>query len=129
MSPWVDLALEGESMETRAGADPPLTRKKLDGAARLYLGDHDRRDPRASPLYGTLAGLPPVLLHVGEDAVLLDDARRYAEGVKAAGGTAELHVWQGMVHVFPASLAILRSAPEALDILGGFLRQHLADAS
>lgn len=129
MSPWIDLVLEGESMDARAGADPLLTRKKLDDAARLYLGGHDRRDPRASPLYGTLAGLSPVLLHVGEDEVLLDDARRYAKGMEAAGSTAELHVWQGMVHVFPANLAILRSAPEALDILGGFLLQYLADES
>ena len=58
MSPWIDLALTGNCMTSRAGADPLLTREELDGAAQLYLGDHDRRDPRTSPLYGNMSGLP-----------------------------------------------------------------------
>ena len=71
MSPWLDLALASGSMDARASADPLLTRSALAAAARLYLGEHDPRDPRASPLYGDLASLPPVFLHVGEDEVLL----------------------------------------------------------
>ena len=53
------------------------------------------------------------MLHVGEDEILLDDARRYAERLDAAGSAGELHVWKGMVHVFPANLALLRAAREA----------------
>jgi len=64
MSPWTDLALSGGSMETRDEADPLLTKDSLASAARLYLG---ARGPRASPLYGDLAGLKPVRMHVGED--------------------------------------------------------------
>jgi monoterpene epsilon-lactone hydrolase len=121
-SPWTDLALTGDSMTTRAAADPLLRRKELDDAARLYMGDRDRRDPLASPLFGDLAGLPPVLVHVGEDEVLLDDSLRFEGRCKSA----ELHVWRGMVHVFPASLAVLNAAREALDHVGSFLRRHLA---
>ena len=125
MSPWTDLALTGESMACRAACDPLLTRDALAEAARLYLGDHDRRDPRASPLYADPARLPPVLLHVGEDEVLLDDSLRYAARVKDAGGSAEAHVWQGMVHVFPSNLAMLHAAREALDGIATFLSEHL----
>jgi monoterpene epsilon-lactone hydrolase len=126
MSPWIDLALNGESVETRAKHDPVLTSDALEGARQMYLGHMNAKDPRVSPLYGDLAGLPPVLLHVGEDEILLDDARRYAHLMAESDPPAELHVWQGMVHVFPANLSQLQAAPEALDIAGEFLRRHLA---
>jgi monoterpene epsilon-lactone hydrolase len=91
MSPWTDLALSGASMETRDEADPLLTKDSLASAARLYLGAHDPRDPRASPLYGDPAGLPPGRMHAGEDEVLLDDSLRYGERLENAGGTVQVH--------------------------------------
>lgn len=127
LSPWTDLALTGESILNRADADPLLTADALYAARERYLGQHDPRDPLASPLYGDLAGLPPTMLHVGEDEILLDDARRYAERLGAAGSAGELRVWKGMVHVFPANLALLRAAREATDDIGTFLRRHLAE--
>lgn len=125
LSPWTDLALTGDSMTTRAGHDPLLTRDALDEARIAYLGARDPKAPAASPLYGDLAGLPPVMLHVGEDEILLADARRMADSIEAAGSTAELHVWQGMVHVFPANVALLKAAAEALDSVATFVRLHL----
>jgi acetyl esterase/lipase len=126
LSPWTDLALTGESITTRAEHDPLLTAAALQAARERYLvGQHDPREPLASPLYGNLAGLPPTMLHVGEDEILLDDARRYAERLGAAGSAGELHIWKGMVHVFPANLALLRAAREATDDIGAFLRRHL----
>lgn len=125
LSPWTDLALTGDSMTTRAGHDPLLTHEALEQARVAYLGATDSKDPEASPLYGDLAGLPPVMLQVGEDEILLADARRMADSIVAAGSTAELHVWQGMVHVFPANLALLKAAAGALDIVSTFLRLHL----
>jgi len=124
MSPWIDLALASESIETRAARDPLLSRSSLEGARQRYLGMVNANDPRASPVYGDLAGLPPVLLHVGEDEVLLDDARRYSDRLAESGGKVELHVWEGMVHVFPANISLLRAAHEALDIVGEFLRRE-----
>lgn len=122
MSPWTDLELSGSSMESRASADPLLNRATLETAATLYVEAKDRRNPQISPLYGLLSDLPPVCLHVGEDEVLLDDARRYADQFTDAGGEVELHVWKGMVHVFPANTAMLRAAGEALDDIARFLR-------
>jgi monoterpene epsilon-lactone hydrolase len=122
MSPWTDLALTGDSMTTRARHDPLLTPDTLEQARIAYLGATDPKDPGASPLYGDLTGLPPVMLHVGEDEILLSDSRRMADCFVTAGSTAELHVWQGMVHVFPANLALLKAAAEALDIVATFVR-------
>jgi epsilon-lactone hydrolase len=75
-------------------------------------------------LFGDLAGLPPVRIHVGEDEVLLDDSLRYAERLENEGGTVQVHTWEGMTHVFPSSVALLYAAKEALDDIGGFLRQQ-----
>ena len=129
MSPWTDLALTGDSVTTRAGHDPVLTHGALEQARITYLGDTDPKESRASPLYGDLTGLPPVMLHVGEDEILLDDARRMVDRIGSAGSTADLHVWQGMVHVFPANLALLRAASEALDIAATFLGHNLRGQS
>jgi hypothetical protein len=123
MSPWIDLALTSDSIGARAKHDPLLTRDALEDARRLYLGQANAKDPRASPLYGDLTDLPPVLLHVGADEILLDDARRYAHLLANSGPAAELHVWEGMVHVFPANLVLLQAAREALDLAGEFLRR------
>lgn len=127
LSPWTDLALTGDSLTTRADHDPLLTSAVLQAAQQRYLGQNDPSDPLASPLYGDLADLPPTMIHVGEDEILLDDARRYAERLGAAGSAGELHIWKGMVHVFPANLALLRAAREATDSVGAFLHRYFAD--
>ncbi len=126
ISASTDLALTGESIETRAEADPLSTRGSLTSLARFYLAGHDPRDPLASPLYGDLGGLPPVMMHVGEDDILLDDSVRYAQRLEGEGGTAHLHIWAGMMHVFPSNLAVLEAANEALDDVGDFLKQQFS---
>ncbi|SHN40098.1 alpha/beta hydrolase fold [Rhizobacter sp. OV335] len=109
----------------RAEADPLLTRDSLATTARLYLGEHSARDPLASPLHGNLADLPPVLIHVGEDEILLDDSRRYADRVHGQGGWCEVHVWEGMVHVFQSYLELLRAGKESLKAISEFLEHQL----
>jgi acetyl esterase/lipase len=126
LSPWTDLALESPSMVDRADADPYLTKKNLSDAANSYLGSIDPKAPLASPLYGEFAGSPPVLIHVGEDEILLDDSRRIHEKITAAGGKSELHVWECMPHVFPSNVGTFAASSEALEIIGSFLREVLA---
>lgn len=125
MSPWTDLALTGPSFQSRAEDDPLVTRGMLATTAALYLGAHDPRDPLASPLHGELAGLPPIQLHVGTSEVLLDDTLRYAARARAAGVDATAHTWDGMSHVFPASVGELQAADQALALIAAFLDDHL----
>ena len=84
LSPVTDLTLAGASWESRAAADPYFTRPQIVELVRSYLAGHDPADPLASPLYGSFVGLPPVRAHVGNDEMLLDDARRYVEQADAA---------------------------------------------
>ena len=121
-SPWTDLALTGQSLASRARRDPLLTRDVLAACAADYLGGHDALDPRASPLYGDVDGNLPVMIHVGTEEILLDDSRRVAERLAAAGSAVHLHIWQGMPHVFPTNIR-LRSAAAALQLCRSFFRR------
>jgi epsilon-lactone hydrolase len=125
LSPVTDLALTGASWKTRAKADPYFLRSQAVELIRSYLGDHDPADPLASPLYGKLAGLPPIRVHVGDDEVLLDDSLRYVERAIAAGVDARVDVWEGMPHGFLSDIGSLAASKEALDEIGRFLADRL----
>ena len=125
ISPVTDLAMTGASFTTRAEDEPTLTPANVAHLYDLYLNGHDPRDPRASPLYADLSSLPPLQLHVGRDEILLDDSVMLAERAKAAGVDTQLHVWEGMAHVFPGNVNQLKAATEAMDMSGTFLSAHL----
>jgi acetyl esterase/lipase len=103
-----------------------FVREQAEELVRAYLNGRDPADPAASPLYGDLAGLPPVRVHVGDDEVLLDDSMRYVERAVAAGVDAKVDVWEGMVHGFLGSIGQLDAAAQALDAIGAFLSKQLA---
>ena len=93
--------------------------------ASAYLGATDARAPLASPRFADLRGLPPLLIHVGSEEVLLDDASGLADRARAAGVDATLEVWEQMIHVWQWFLPWLDEAQAAVDKLGGFLRSRL----
>ncbi len=128
VSPVTDLTLSGPSWESRAEAELYFTRAQATALRDAYLAGHAAEDVRASPLFGPLAGLPPVRVHVGEDELLLDDARRYVQRAAAAGVDAKLDVWQGMPHVFASALGQFSAADSAMADMGSFLRQRLQAA-
>ena len=122
MSPWTDLAATGTSLQELDGIDPWLSADLVLPAARAYAGTAALDDPLVSPLYGDLAGLPPMLVHVGTDEILLEDAVRLVAVARAAGVDASLGRFQGLWHVFqafplpgvtaePAGDRVLRAAP------------------
>lgn len=125
LSPWTDLEGTGESMTTRAEADPLVQRDGLLAMADLYLNGADPRTPTASPLYGDLAGLPPTCIQVGTAETLLDDATRIAERIRAAGGTVELEAFEDLIHVFQAFAPHVPESLEAIDKLGAFVKRSL----
>jgi len=126
ISPVTDLALTGETYETRAEADPFFTKSQVAGLIASYLGMTDPTNPLASALYGDLRGLPPIRVHVGDDELLLDDSRRYVERAVRAGVDAELGVWMGMPHGFVAYTREFDAARQALKSIGAFLAERLS---
>ena len=124
ISPWVDLTCSGASYATKAAADPIVRRAGVEEMARAYLGATPPRTPLASPLFADLRGLPPLLIHVGSDEVLLDDAVQLAERAKAAGVDATLEIYDRMIHVWHWFLPMLDEAQTAVEAIGRFVRSR-----
>ncbi|HEY0735455.1 MAG TPA: alpha/beta hydrolase [Herpetosiphonaceae bacterium] len=118
LSPWTDLKCSGDSYARR---DPLAPDGSWAVYSAYYAGDHDLTDPLISPLYGDLAGLPPLLIYVGEDEAMLDDSVRFAKKAQAAGVDIRLHVGRGMVHCYPALSPLFPEATAALDDICAFL--------
>lgn len=125
ISPWTDLAATGESLRTRAEVDPMLSGSGIPAMASVYLGDRDPKTPLGSPLYAEMKGLPPLLIHVGDEEVLLDDSTRVAERARAAGVDVTIEVWDGMWHVFHQSASHVPEARAAVEKAGGFMRERM----
>jgi acetyl esterase/lipase len=126
MSPWTDLAATGASYVSRAEADPIHQRAMILALAKNYLGGQgDPRDPLVSPLYADLAGLPPLLIQVGDRETVLDDSVMLADKARAAGVDVQLEVWDGMIHVFQMFGAELAEAHRAIASIAQFLKRHL----
>jgi acetyl esterase/lipase len=125
ISPWFDLSLSGQSMETREAADPMLDRARLAIMARGYLAGTDARTPLASPLFADLTGLPPLLVQVGTAEVLLDDSTRFAARAQQAGIDMELEVWDDMIHDWHAFALVLPEGRQAIERVGAFVKDAL----
>jgi acetyl esterase/lipase len=125
-SPWTDLAGTGASISTNASRESLLFAPRLGEAAEIYLAGTDPKNPLASPLYGDLAGLPPMLIQVGAPEILLDDSTRLAESARAVGVAVELSVWENLPHVWQVSQAFLPESRAALDQAADFAKARLA---
>ena len=121
-SPWTDLNCDRDSYVTRASQDPMLDAAMASNIAAHYVGDHPTSHPLISPLFGDLAGLPPLLIQVGDHEVLLNDSVDFAARAQDAGVTVQLEVWDEAFHVFQ-SIPTLPEAAEALSSMAGFLDQ------
>lgn len=122
LSPWVDLTFGGDSIRQLRDRDPMLAIDWIRHGAELYRGRRPASDPGCSPLLANLAGLPPMLIQVGSDEVLLDDARRLAQRVGSVGGAVELEIYDGMWHVFQLHAGLLATADAALVALAASVR-------
>ena len=125
LSPWLDLAMTGNSIATCADLDPIVSQDGLHEMAQLYLGESDPTAPLASPIYADLEDLPSLFIQVGSDEVLLDDATRLAAKAEDTGVSVQLEVWDGMWHVWHGWANVgLPEAAEAFEQIGRFIRQN-----
>lgn len=126
ISPMTDLAGTGESFSTNQ--DPLLTSQFALSMAQYYAGNQDPRLPLISPHYGSLSGLPPLLIHIGEDEILLSDATRLADNARAAGVDVSLVIWPKMWHVWHVYAPYLPEAQQAVNAIGVFVRERTMPA-
>ncbi|WP_328378391.1 alpha/beta hydrolase [Streptomyces sp. NBC_00440] len=125
-SPGLDATRTGESMDTRASADPFFTREGLEQTGAMYRAGQDPHQPMLSPAtLADLTGLPPMLLQAGTNEMLLDDSVRTSARARDAGVDVILDITADVPHVFQAFAGVLDEADEALDRAALFLSQHI----
>jgi len=126
ISPWMDLTMSGSTLVSKAGVDPLIHKEYLNELTDAYLpAGMDRKDPRISPLYADFRNFPPMLIQIGSDETLLDDATRLAARAGAADVAVTLEIWRHMIHAWPLWNAYLKDGRCALANAGAFIRAHL----
>lgn len=127
LSPATDMAMTGETFQAKAFVDPILGAGLAQDAFALYTnhGATNPRNPLVSPLYADVHGMPPTLLQVGTQEVLLSDSTRMADRLKAAGVEVKLEVWPGMLHAFSAGFDFVPEGRLATKHIVKFIQQHL----
>ncbi|MEH7110548.1 alpha/beta hydrolase [Bacillus sp. JJ1764] len=123
ISPWTDLAGTGESMETRKEADPWLSPNLTLEVPVMYLREIDPKNPIVSPIYADLSGLPPMIVHVGNDEILLDDSTRLVDRARSAGADVTFKIWEDMWHVFQTFT--IPEGQQSIDEIGEFVKSKL----
>ena len=126
ISPWVDMEAVGDTMTSKAEADPTVQKAGILDMARLYLNGADPRSPLAAPLHADLTGLAPLLIQVGACETLLDDAIRLARVAGAADVYVDLQIWPEMIHVWHLFHPELTAGKKAIASGGAFVRAHMA---
>ena len=123
-SPWTDLAGAGKSVIANEDSCAMFRSQNIYDFAAAYLGGHSQLDPLASPVYGDLSGLPPVMLHVGSTELLLDDSRRVHDEILKAGGQSTIHVFDGVAHGWQMLQGIVPEAKVSLQEAAHFITTH-----
>ncbi|MDG1827376.1 MAG: alpha/beta hydrolase [Henriciella sp.] len=118
LSPWVNLTNESWSYDNKAERDPMITKASIDRMAGMYLNGADAKSPLASPVFADLSGLPPMLIQVGPDEVLMSDSIMLAERAGAVNVEVSLEIWPEMFHVFQAFYPFLKQSRDAIARIG-----------
>jgi acetyl esterase/lipase len=129
LSPWLDLSLDTSHDAELGAVDPIASSDEMAQFASWYLPDTDLRQPLASPLFGDLAGLPPILLQVGTAELLLNDALEFAAQAELGGIHLTLEVWSEMVHVWHLFAPRVPESAAAVARIGEYLSTQFDKAS
>jgi monoterpene epsilon-lactone hydrolase len=123
LSPLADLTISGASIEERKHLDPLVTRQMLESTVVDYLAGADPRDPRCSAIFANLHGFPPMLIQVGENEILYDDATRLRDAATTAGVDVTFESWRHGIHVWPVFISAgLPESAAAIERLATFFK-------
>ena len=111
-------------MMQKRNVDYILSPQFLNNSARMYTNGHGLDNPFISPHYASYHSFPPLLIQVGTDEILLDDAVRLAQKAQTDGVDVTLDVWEGMLHVWQMGVPYIPEAKAAVAQIGAFIRQH-----
>lgn len=120
ISPMLDLTGASDTFQTNLAVDPDYGHDPdiLLAPGRAYAGSTPLDHPLISPLFAELAGLPPMLVHVGGREVLLGDSARFVRRARMAGVEASLHVVDGGWHNSPIWYGVPEADAAISEIVG-----------
>ena len=124
ISPWLDLTHSGESMKTKGGVDVMLAPDWIRTAADRYRGNEDASNPGISPLFADLKDLPPMLIQVGDEELLLSDSERLADLASKVGVKVEIEIAKGLWHVYPLFGGFIPEGKKSLKEAVRFINEH-----
>jgi acetyl esterase/lipase len=126
-SPWSDITETGDTYQTLKHAEPHyLYDRHLRPAAHAYAAPKDQKHPYVSPVYSDYSkGFPPTLIQGGTKEILLSNFIRHYQALDVAGQTVKLDLYEGMNHVFQATIPNSPESETALSKMDRFLKQHL----
>ncbi|WP_272008730.1 alpha/beta hydrolase [Roseovarius sp. ZX-A-9] len=120
-SPLTDVTFSSNSIRDNAKSDTILPAERVGDMAQMYLAGHPADDPRASPLFASFYGAPPVWLTVGDTEILLDDSRRMTEHLMTQGVDVTCIVEHDLPHVWPIFQTLLPEARQTLAELAAWI--------
>ena len=107
LSPWLDASLHDPEVERLEPTDPMLAESGLRAAGRWWAGARSPRDPLVSPVHGSLEGLPPLEVYVGDRDILRPAVDTFVAHAARDGATLSVHEVSEMFHVW-----MTRAIPE-----------------
>ncbi|HLR16754.1 MAG TPA: alpha/beta hydrolase [Alcanivoracaceae bacterium] len=122
ISPWADLT-HTHAAASRQPDETMLSWVGLNSAAKRYAGRQPVSHPGISPALTSLKGMPPALIIVGTEEILLTDVRILAEKLKREKVPTDLRIYENMWHVFPLHTRVLQEADHAVQTMANFVRQ------
>ena len=127
ISPWLDMTGAGESMTVNGKKDVMLRPDGVEAAAKAYAGATPPDDPGCSPLFANHENLPPILMQVGSEEILLDDSVRFYQSLFKVKANATLKVWEKMHHVWHMSAGIVPEGQKAIQQIADFFEKYWSD--
>ena len=125
ISPVTDLSCDAESFKTNAKKDiAPMG--SWDFWTKMYIGNHDIKDPLLSPYFGNFEGVPPIFITVGTNEIHFDDAKSVAQVAEAYGVEVTLDIWEKMIHAFVIMSPLFPEAKQAMSNIGTFIKKQLS---
>lgn len=124
LSPAVDGTFSGESYASKLHTDPVLNKKKIDFFIDAYAQHHSRKTIYISPVYARLNDLPPMLVHVGSEEMLLSDSQTIAKHGERDGTKVSLFIGEGMWHGWHFFAAYVPEAKKAMREIANYVVSH-----
>ena len=127
MSPWFDMELKNESIDTNASLDKMLSRDGLRAFSNFMLDGTGVAvtDPRINLAHAEPTGLPPTMIYYGEYELLVDDAKQFAKRARAAGVDLELRSLPEGQHNFFLGAGKVPEIDAAVSEMGAWLRSKI----